>query len=187
MTLPALDDAASRHFSYRDVCECSETWFRTRIENRPKEADSYGAIAALCVNVLDPIVEHFGPIELTYGFASLGLARAIGRSIAPQLDQHAGHERRLDGRLICPRLGQAVDLRVPGRSSHELARFIVEQTPFDRLYLYGEDRPVHVSYGPDGSRAIIYVDRRGSRPLPRRMSQAALLKLSWGGPASPHG
>ena len=42
-----------------------------------------------------------------------------------------------------------------------LARFIAETTSFDRLYLYGGNRPLHVSCGPSGSRAIFVL--RGCR------------------------
>ena len=31
----------------------------------------------------------------------------------------------------------------------EVANWVAENTPFDRLYFYGEDRPIHVSYGPE--------------------------------------
>ena len=31
----------------------------------------------------------------------------------------------------------------------EVANWVAENTPFDRLYFYGEERPIHVSYGPE--------------------------------------
>lgn len=173
----SLDRAASRHFTIRDLCECSEAWRRTRIDNRPQTAETYSALESLARQVLDPLVDRFGKVTLTYGFASSALSRAIGRGVAPRLDQHAGHERNSAGRLICPRLGQACDLFVPQVSSWEVARFIVDETPFDRLYLYGENRPVHVSHGPDHARSVTYVDRGGIRPFPRRLSREALADL----------
>lgn len=173
----SLDASASRRFTYRDLCECSETWRRTRLPNTPQADETYAAIEGLAREVLDPLVERFGQVTLSYGFASAALARAVGRGVAPRLDQHAGHERTAAGELICPRLGQAVDLIVPERSSWEVARFIVEETPFDRLYLYGDDRPVHVSHGPTHSRAITLVDRSGRRPLPRRLTRQTLPEL----------
>jgi hypothetical protein len=39
-------------------------------------------------------------------------------------------------------------------------RFIIYHTPFDRLYFYGDDLPVHVSVGPANNRKI-------SRMLPK--------------------
>ncbi len=177
MTAGPLDAAASRHFTYRDLCECSEAWRRTRVDNRPRSEETYRAMEALAREVLDPLVEQFGRLTLTYGFASPALVRVIGRGVAPRLDQHAGHERNRTGQLICPRLGQAVDLFVPATSSRDVARFIVDETPFDRLYIYGDDRPVHVSHGPENSRAVILVDRSGLRPLPRRLSGRSLADL----------
>ncbi|GLS00430.1 hypothetical protein GCM10007859_04360 [Brevundimonas denitrificans] len=180
MTARPLDAAASRHFTYRDLCECSEAWRRTRVDNQPRSEETYRAMEALAREVLDPLVERFGRVTLTYGFASPALARVIGRGVAPQLDQHAGHERNRAGRWICPRLGQAVDLFVPATSSRDVACFIVDETPFDRLYLYGAERPIHVSHGPDHSRAVTLVDRSGLRPLPRRLTRRSLADL-WPG------
>lgn len=174
MDLPSLDDAASRHFTYRDLCECSDSWRRLRPENRPQAIETYGAIAALCREVLDPVVDRFGPVELTYGFASAALARAVRSRIAPRLDQHAGHERRKDGELICARLGQAADLRIRGQSSLEVAHFIAETTAFDRLYVYGEDRPLHVSVGPERSGLVYRLADSGVRRMPRRIDPGTL-------------
>lgn len=158
--MPALDDRCSQHFRYRDLIECGATWQRltkagTRVDNRPAQPETWKAIAGLCRHVLDPVVERFGPIELMYGFASSALTRHIRSRIAPRIDQHAGHEQRRDGKLICPRLGQAADVMVPGASAVDVARWLVEHTPFDRLYLYGRDLPLHVSWGPDDSRLVV--------------------------------
>ena len=118
------------------------------------------------MNVLDPVADEFGDrLSLTYGFASPALTRLIGRGIAPELDQHAGGELNRNGDYICPRLGAAVDLFVEGLSATDLVRRLVV-LPFDRLYIYGDDRPVHVSVGPDASRMIVAVvqGKRGRRP-----------------------
>jgi hypothetical protein len=46
---------------------------------------------------LDPVIDWFGMIELTYGFCSPALARQVSGRIDPKRDQHAAHERnRLD-------------------------------------------------------------------------------------------
>ena len=46
--------------------------------------------------MLDPVIDWFGMIRLTYGFCSPALARAIrargGGPIDPKRDQHAAHE-----------------------------------------------------------------------------------------------
>jgi len=55
--------------------------------------------------------------------------------------------------LICSRLGVAIGFIVDDESMREVADSVAENTPFDRLYFYGEDRLIHVSYGPEQLRA----------------------------------
>jgi hypothetical protein len=125
----------------------------------------------LAVDVLDPVVERFGVVSITYGFGSLALIRHIHRRIDPLRDQHAGHELRPDGTPICPRLGQAVDFRIDGASSASVARWVATCLPFDRLYFYGADRPIHVSIGPQNSRAIVeMITGASGRRVPQRRS-----------------
>ena len=160
--LPDLDERASAHFTYRDICHCGETWRRLQVDNRPRELETFQAIARLCADVLEPLVQEFGHLELAYGFAGAELTKAIRGRISPRLDQHAGHEKLRSGAPICARLGQAVDVQVEGVPSIRVACFIVETTRFDRLYLYGERRPLHVSCGPTECRAIVAMRRTAS-------------------------
>jgi hypothetical protein len=37
----------------------------------------------------------------------------------------------------------------------EVAQWIAHNTPFDRLYVYGDDKPIHVSVGPENKREIV--------------------------------
>lgn len=62
--------------------------------------------------VLDPVIEYFDSIRLTYGFASVELTRNIRRGIAPELDQHAACEHRPRGAFVCNRGGAACDFLV---------------------------------------------------------------------------
>jgi hypothetical protein len=149
-----------------------------QVDNIPREQETYCAIARLCTEVLEPVVREFESVELTYGFASPTLIRHLNGRIAPALDQHAGHERRPSGALICSRLGQAVDLKCPGVPAPMLARFIAENTPFDRLYLYGSDRPLHVSCGPQESRAIFRMRPVASRLIPFSIKSGELKHLN---------
>jgi hypothetical protein len=156
--LPAITDRCGSYLTYRDFIECAETWRRLRIDNVPKRPATYVAMRDLCVNVLDLVIHQFGPIELTYGFASAALSRSVQNVTLPT-DQHAGCELNRKGKPFCPRLGQSVDFRVPGRGSLEVAHWIVAHTPFDRLYFYGNDRPFHVSFGPNASRATYHLPK----------------------------
>ena len=156
----AIDNRCSRHFTYADLIQCGHTWHKlasdpaTRIANVPTQAATWGAMEQLAQQILDPLMDHFGSIELTYGFAGPALTRHIKSRIAPRLDQHAGSELNRAGRLICPRRGLACDLRIQGHGAEAVASFIVEHLPFDRIYLYGSDRPLHISIGPENTQQV---------------------------------
>ena len=148
-TIPDIDSPCGRYLSYRQLLECGETQHATGLANFPKQPDSYTALYELATHILDPVIDYFGMIHLTYGFCSHELGKHIKHRVAPKLDQHATHERNSKGNLICPRLGAAVDLIVEDENMREVADWIAANTPFDRLYFYGEDRPLHVSFGPE--------------------------------------
>lgn len=169
--IPDLDTPCGRHFTYRDFINCGETQLQTGVENRPRQAESYNALYDLATRVIDPVIEYFGMIELTYGFCSHRLAKLIKGRIAPELDQHAAHECNRLGMPICKRLGAAADFLVRDEDMRGVARWIVENLPFDRLYYYGTDRPVHVSFGPESNREAF--EMRASpngRLIPRKFA-----------------
>ena len=87
----------SKFFSYEDIYQCGETWFQNKelISKIPKENATYVGINKLCENILDPIHENFGKINLTYGFASLELTKKIKGRIYTITDEHAGLKRRI--------------------------------------------------------------------------------------------
>lgn len=153
-SFPDLDEPCGKYFNYRDLIECGETLKRTDIANLPKEADSYTALYELAINILDPVIDYFGMIKLTYGFCSIELAKEIPGRIAPKLDQHAAHEKKPNGKLICERLGAACDFIIEDEDMEEVALWISENTKFDRIYLYGADYPIHVSFSNFSSRQI---------------------------------
>jgi len=177
-SLPGLDEQCGQHFTYRQLIECGETQARTQLPNVPKHADSFNALFDLATKILDPVIEYFGAIELTYGFCSPELARAIWARIAPKLDQHAASERTKSGNAICPRLGAAVDFLVRDESMLEVANWIAINLPFDRLYYYGENRPIHVSFGPEMKGEFVEIistatGRRVPRVRPRTVIQSS--------------
>ena len=156
-----FSDFCSERFRFSDLIACGETWSSLHREAPgpidaylPKEPESWTALSALAVAILDPLADRFGAIELTYGFACPALTRHVHGRIAPGLDQHAAHERNRKGGLVCTRGGAAVDLRLPGMDAVEVARWIARSLAFDRMYLYGNDRPLHVSFGPERTGAI---------------------------------
>jgi hypothetical protein len=58
----------------------------------------------------------------------------------------------------------------------EVAQWIVANTPFDRLYFYGDDKPIHVSVGPNQDRQIVrMVVAKSGRLVPRVITGDAFL------------
>lgn len=167
--IPSLDEPCGQHYTFRQLIECGETWHRTRVDNVPQSADTYNALLELAKNILDPVIDYFGGIKLTYGFASPELTALIGRDIAPKLDQHAACETSSRGATICPRRGAAVDFLVEYEDMREVADWIAANCPFDRIYYYGNDRPLHVSYGPELSGEAYELTTREGRRVPRKL------------------
>lgn len=93
------------------------------------------ALRTLCVEVLQPVRDHFGPVSISSGWRPLKVNRAIGSSDGSQ------HVR-----------GEAADFEVPGVSNHEVCKWIEDNLTFDQLILefYTPGQPnsgwVHVSY-----------------------------------------
>lgn len=80
------------------------------------------------------------------------------------------------GNPVCPRLGAAADFIVDDESMLEVAQWIVANTPFDRLYFYGDDKPIHVSFGPGHSRQVVRMAAgRSGRLVPRVTSAEEFL------------
>ena len=168
-----IDAPCGRHLTYRDLIQCGETQQRTGIQNTPEVLETYAALKALAQEILDPVIDQFGPITLTYGFCSAELAKHVAHGIAPCIDQHASNELNRKGNPICSRLGAAADFFISRFDMTIVAAWIAYNTRFDRLYFYGGHRPLHVSVGPDEKREIvnIYTTNDGRR-IPRVISNA---------------
>ena len=151
-TIPDLDQRCGQNFTYRQIIECGETQSRLGLRNLPLRPQTYNALHDLAVRVLDPVVEYFGAIKLTYGFCSPELSKHITKRVAHQLDQHASCELNANNRMICSRGGSACDFLVEDEDMEQVADWIIANLPFDRLYFYGLDRPLHVSYSERGER-----------------------------------
>ncbi|MBT3223400.1 MAG: hypothetical protein HN348_30380 [Proteobacteria bacterium] len=170
---PDLDSSCGKYFTFRDLIECGETWHHhadggRTISNLPLQLQTWDGLRLLATKVLDPVVERFGPMCLTYGFASSNLTRHIRRGIDVRRDQHAGSEINRVGNLVCSRLGQAADFQLPNTSSVDVAIFVAEKLPFDRIYLYGPKRPLHVSVGPCPAQLIVELVETGGHRHPKK-------------------
>lgn len=171
-TIPELDDPCGKTLTYRSLIECGETRARLHLPNLPRNPATYNALYDLAVRLLDPLVDYFGSIRLTYGFCSAELAKHITSRVAPRLDQHACLEVNSGGNLICARGGAACDFLVEDEDMSEVANWIMTNLPYDRLYFYGDDRPIHVSYAASEAREAFEM-RAGPRGrlIPKRYRQ----------------
>lgn len=158
-----------KYLTLETFCKCTQTYqkYADQINPFPKNEASVTAIIALNQQIIDPIINHFGEqrFQLTYGFCSTDLKRYLERKdpvtglkngrVAPHLDQHMAHETKKNGQFYCQRLGAACDFRIQDLASDQLVEWIINQKlPFDSLYFYGSDRPIHISYGPQHKRDI---------------------------------
>jgi DNA phosphorothioation-associated putative methyltransferase len=169
LDIPPLDQRCGNTFTYRQLIECGETWERTKVDNVPKSADSFNALYELATQVLDPVVEYFGGIKVTYGFAGQHLTRLISGRIAPALDQHAACELNTRGNRISPRAGAAADFLVEFENMREVAKWIFANCAFDRMYFYGDESPLHVSVGPELNRDVFEIVHKKGRRIPRKL------------------
>jgi hypothetical protein len=150
-----------KYLTLEEFCTCTQTYHRyaDRIDPFPKNLDeTVLAIALLCQHIIDPVIDQFGRerFQLTYGFCSSDLKRFLNQKnpmtglkngrVDPSRDQHMAHERNRNGKYYCDRLGAACDFKIVGMESDLLVERILEsQLPFDSLYFYGGDRPIHIS------------------------------------------
>ena len=177
-SIPDLGVLCGQYLTFSQFIECGETQAETGLANLPKRPESFNALHDLAVRILDPVIDYFGMIRLTYGFCSSELARKIPGRIDSKRDQHAANELSRLGNPVCPRLGAAVDFLVEDESMLEVAQWVVEHTPFDRLYFYGDGLPVHVSYGPEHTRQVVRMMLgKSGRLVPRVTSVEAFLAL----------
>ena len=154
MDIPELSGSCGQYFKYIDFIECGETQQSLQIANRPVQPETYTALLDLTMNLLDPIVDYYGMIKLTYGFCSAELSKNISGRIAPKLDQHSSHEINRFGKLVCRRGGAAVDFIVEHEDMFEVSQWISANLEFDRLYYYGQDRPIHLSFSKSPAKQV---------------------------------
>lgn len=174
-TIPSLDQPCGQYLKFRDLIHCGETQARLGIPNLPLNPETYNALHSLSTQVLDPVIDYFGAIRLTYGFCSTALGAKINSRVAPKLDQHASHECNKQGLPICDRLGAAVDFIIEDEDMIEVAQWITQNLPFDRMYLYGRGKPIHISLSSTPSKLVTFmVPTATGRLMPRPCAPEAI-------------
>jgi hypothetical protein len=172
------DQRLGKYLTLEEFCTCTRTYhnYSDQIDPFPKNlTETIPALAALCQHIIDPVIDEFGKkrFQLTYGFCSTDLKRWLAKKdpvtglkngrVSPNLDQHMAHEVNRNGQYYCSRLGAACDFRILNLPSDELVSWILAQKlPFDSLYFYGTDRPIHISYGPQHKRDIWAFTEKGT-------------------------
>lgn len=163
------DIKLGKYLTLDEFCRCTQTYqkYSEKINPYPASEASILALQELNYWIIDPIIDFFGreKFKLTYGFCSHDLRIFLEKKdpitgikngrVAPTLDQHIAHEVKKNGDYYCQRLGASCDFLIVDLSSNQLVNWILEQRlPFDSLYFYGQDRPIHISYGPQHKHAI---------------------------------
>jgi hypothetical protein len=174
-TIPSLDQACGQNLKFRDLIHCGATQARLGIPNLPLNPETYNALYSLSSQILDPVIDYFGAIRLTYGFCSPALGAKISSRVAPKLDQHASHECNKKGLPICDRLGAAADFIIEDEDMIEVAQWITQNLPFDRMYLYGRGKPIHISLSSTPSKLVTFMlPTATGRLMPRPCAPEAI-------------
>lgn len=139
-----LNPQLSAHFDLMTLCQ-SETALEQGIYNMPREVRVIANLTALCTHVLEPLIDHFDlPLNVTSGYRCPQLNAAVG---GIEGSQHI--------------TGEAVDIMMGGLRNDELARWIIDNLPFDEVILekfdprVGEYGWVHVSYVEGANRGKV--------------------------------
>lgn len=120
----------SEHFSLAEMTH-SQTADRDGIDNTPGEVE-IDNLRDLCINVLEPIREVFGPIIVTSGYRCLALNKAIGSSINSQ---------HIEGR--------AADIILPNHRLETVINWAIKNTAFDQAIREFPPRGwIHISFDP---------------------------------------
>lgn len=180
-----------KYLTLQGFCTCTRTYrkYGNDINPYPQNLEeTIPALEALCQHILDPVIDHFGRerFQLTYGFCSKDLKRSLSQKdpetgikngrVDPSRDQHMAHEMNRNGKYYCDRLGAACDFRIVGMESDRLVEWILKQRlPFDSLYFYGSDRPIHISYGAQHKREVWAFTGKG---IPTRRGIERWVKLA---------
>ena len=175
-----IENLCSPNFKYSDFIKCSDTYKVVEARNIPEQHLTYFFIKQLANDILEPCLKKFGRLKLTYGFCDQTLAREIKKrsgGIYPPLDQHAGMEFKKNGSLVSPRGGFASDFHCLPTPSLDVAKYVVKELKFDRLYYYGTDRPVHVSVNEKPVGKIVIMQKAVERTIPKQVSQRAFLNI----------
>lgn len=146
-----LDQQLSLNFTLREFT-FSQTAISKGIDNTPTSTE-IERLRKLCQQILQPARDGLGvPLRISSGFRSEELNRAIGGA------RNSAH-----------RLGYAADVVPSNGDTRALAKWVVDNCPFDQVILeYGTlNRPswIHISADPRNRKQILRIDNSGTRSI----------------------
>ncbi len=123
----------SPHFSFAEMTRTGQS--RLQDANRQQAMPFIVPLTAVCVDLLEPIRLHYGPVQVNSGFRGLAVNTAIGGS------KNSQHMK-----------GEAADLTVPGHKLEDVFRWIVMDSgiQFGQAILEGRTPVptwIHISLG----------------------------------------
>ncbi|TRX56699.1 hypothetical protein [Thalassomonas sp. M1454] len=141
------------------------------IDNTPKSESTILQLIQLTDKIIKPLESEFGKVNITYGYTSAELTRFIQKNspagTSPSIDQHACHDLNLKNNRITKRDGAACDFFIEQYKDKmdKIALYICNHLPFDKLYYYGNNRPIHVSFNVEPSKhlQVIGTSKNGRR------------------------
>ncbi|GAC1484280.1 MAG: hypothetical protein NVS2B14_21910 [Chamaesiphon sp.] len=183
-----------KYLTLETFCTCTQTYhkYADKIDPFPQNINAtIVAVKFLNQFILDPVIDYFGRdrFQLSYGFCSPGLKKYLDKKdpitgkkngrVDASRDQHMAYEINSNGNYYCERLGAACDFFIINLASNQVVEWVLKaQLPFDSLYFYGADRPIHISYGPQHKRDIWTFTAKGQPTKKGIESWIELVKLS---------
>ena len=82
--LPSPHAKCGKYMRFKDFFLAGETVKTINIENQPKNIETYRAYQELATNILDKVIDEFGPFNISYGFCSKELETNILKKKAPR-------------------------------------------------------------------------------------------------------
>ncbi|MEM9394833.1 MAG: hypothetical protein AAGA38_13315 [Pseudomonadota bacterium] len=176
-SLIALEDLGrvrlSRYFAFRDFLH-SEIGSLYKIQNIPEDPSlALDAGRHLAVELLDPLVETFGPVDIRSGYRSPTLNQFGATHVKPQKcaanpRTYAGHI--WDKRDSKGRMGACVSVSVPwfaaqyenGRDWRDLAWWLWDHLPFHEVYFFPKTAAFNLTWREAPEKRILsYITPRG--------------------------
>jgi hypothetical protein len=181
----------SRHFAMRNFLYSEIGNFFAR-DNIPDDPDL--AIAAgrgLAVNLLDPLVETFGPIDIRSGYRSPSLNHFGATEVRPQkcsANEKNRASRIWDQRDAAGRMGACVSVVIPwfaaqynrGRDWRDLAWWLFDHLTFHDIWFFPRNAAFNIGWREEPEMRILsYIKPmgklivRGMTPDPERHTRYA--------------